>query len=64
LLHPVETNELFVALNESAHRQIADAGYSFYQGPAYGANATRMVTSWATRQDDIEALLGVLRSGD
>ena len=54
LRDPVEANEIFVALPEAVTAGLLDKGYQFYrwEGPV-----VRLVTSWATRAEDVDALV-------
>lgn len=60
VLHRVDANEIFVALKDDTRQRLKDARYALNEVSAYGVNATRFVTSWATRPEDIDALLNVL----
>jgi len=59
LMHPVEANELFVALNEAERAALRAQGFAFYD---WGADAARFVTAWNTRAEDA-ALLGKAIAG-
>ena len=58
LLHPVEINELFVALSPAESAALRAQGYDFYDWPAPpgSAGAARLVTAWNTRSEDAAAL--------
>ncbi len=65
LLQPVEANELFVALPEATVAALERDGFLFYRWPHEGLGgdvAIRLVTSYATRPADVEALLAALRA--
>ncbi|MEE4201129.1 threonine aldolase family protein [Erythrobacter sp.] len=53
LLHPVEANELFVALSPAERETLREQGFAFYD---WGAHAARFVAAWDTRQEDATAL--------
>ena len=53
LLHPVEANELFVALSDAERDALRAQGFAFYD---WGAGAARFVTAWNTRDEDASAL--------
>ena len=53
LLHPVEANELFVALTEAERAALRAQGFAFYD---WGAESARFVTAWNTRPEDAAAL--------
>ncbi len=60
LLHPVEANEVFVALPEKIVAALEHAGFAFYRWPLCGLEngpAIRLVTSYATRSVDVQALI-------
>lgn len=57
LLHPIDGNEVFVALPESAIARLAAAGFGFYR---WGdAPILRLVTAFDTDGAAVDALLGV-----
>lgn len=57
LLHPVEGNLVFIRLPQAAIERLDTAGAGFYRlGPD---RACRLVCSWATTDEDIDALLTV-----
>jgi threonine aldolase len=63
LLHPVEANEVFVALPEKIVAGLEQAGFGFYRWPLCESRddvAIRLVTSYATRDEDVGALLGAI----
>ncbi|MDE2295324.1 MAG: low specificity L-threonine aldolase [Gammaproteobacteria bacterium] len=65
LLQPVEANELFVALPESTIARLERDGFLFYRWPYRDlgdAVAIRLVTSYATQAEDVDAFLAALRS--
>jgi threonine aldolase len=53
LLHPVEANEVFVALTPAERASLRAQGFAFYD---WGAQAARIVTAWSTRAEDAQAL--------
>ena len=53
LMHPVEANELFVALSPDERESLRARGFQFYD---WGADAARFVTAWNTREKDARAL--------
>ncbi|MBD3728634.1 MAG: low specificity L-threonine aldolase [Sphingomonadales bacterium] len=53
LLHPVQANELFVALTPDERAALRAQGFGFYD---WGADAARFVTAWNTRAEDAAAL--------
>jgi threonine aldolase len=57
LLHPVEGNEVFVELGESAIERLAAAGFGFYR---WGdAPVIRLVTAFDTVPEAVETFLRV-----
>ncbi len=59
LLHPVEGNEVFVALGESAIERLAAAGFGFYRWGE--APVLRLVTAFDTTAASVESFLRVAR---
>ena len=58
ILHPVETNMVFAALDAEADAALRSAGAHYYTLPlADGLVEGRFVTSWATRADEVERLI-------
>ena len=57
LLHPVEANELFVTLPKSIADRLFARGHRFYNWPNEGPDAYRLVTSFATAEDDVNTFL-------
>jgi len=57
LLHSVEANELFVTLPKATADNLFARGHSFYGWPNEGPDAYRLVTSFATTEDDVTTFL-------
>jgi threonine aldolase len=60
LLHPVEANEVFVALPEAAVAALEKQAFKFYRWPLYAADkgvAIRLVTSYATPGADVDEFI-------
>jgi threonine aldolase len=53
LLHPVEANEVFVALNAAEREALRKGAFEFYD---WGPDAARFVTAWDTKAEDASAL--------
>lgn len=53
LMHPVEANELFVAMTGEEREALREQGFAFYD---WGADAARFVTAWNTRDEDAQSL--------
>jgi threonine aldolase len=61
LLHPVEANELFVALPEATVAHLEKLGFQFYRWPLsqpQSGVAIRLVTSYATSSADVDEFIG------
>jgi threonine aldolase len=63
--HPTEANEVFVSFPPGVEERLIAAGAAFYPwitpgDPANGA-MRRLITSWATRDEDVEAFLNIAR---
>ena len=60
LMHPVEANEIFLALGQERKQALRQAGFEFHDwGPAT-TGQTRFVVSWDQREEDVLALCGAL----
>jgi threonine aldolase len=59
LLHPVEANEVFIALTPAEAAQLRGQSFDFYD---WGTGAARLVTSWASNPEHVERLAGTLRT--
>jgi threonine aldolase len=59
LIVPVEANELFVRVSAAEAQALRDRGFDFYD---WGAGAARLVTSWDSDPDHVEALAAALRA--
>ena len=58
VIHPVEGNLVFVRLTQTLIDRLDQAGVGFYGRG--GERVCRLVCSWATRDDEIEALLALV----
>jgi threonine aldolase len=59
-LHPVDANEVFVALPEAVAAGLEGMGFAFYRWPLSAPPrgvAVRLVTSYATRAEEVDDLL-------
>jgi threonine aldolase len=61
LLHPVEGNEVFVALGAERRQALRDAGFEFYDWGAESAGEARFVASWDQPEADAPALCAALK---
>lgn len=63
LAYPVEANEVFVWLPDKVVRQLRASGALFYDwaAPENGRTLIRLVTSFATEEDDVRRLLAAAR---
>ena len=57
---PVEANEVFALMEQEEADALRAAGAVFYDWP-FGAKVRRFVTSFATREDDVDALVAQVR---
>jgi threonine aldolase len=60
LLHPVDANEVFAALPEAIVAALEREGFGFYRWPSCvleNGVAIRLVTSYATRSEDVDAFI-------
>ena len=60
LMHPVEANEVFLALGQERKQSLRQAGFEFYDWNAASTGETRFVVSWDQREDDVLALCAAL----
>lgn len=60
LLYPVEANEIFLKLGESAIAALRAQGFAFYDWGATGSGEARMVVSWSQPAADVDALCNAL----
>ena len=60
LLHPVEGNEIFLALGVERRARLRAAGFEFYDwGPPHNGEA-RLVVSWDQPESDVDAVCNAL----
>jgi threonine aldolase len=57
LCHPAEANEVFVELPQSVLAALEADGFKFYRWHGPAASAIRLVASFATRAEDVDAFL-------
>ena len=57
LVHKVEANEVFVALPERCIQALMTDGFEFYRWGGEGAGCIRLVASFATLDEEVDALL-------
>jgi threonine aldolase len=60
LMHPVEANEIFVALGAQRKQLLRQAGFEFYDWNAASSGQTRFVVSWDQRDEEVLALCEML----
>ena len=60
LMHPVEANEIFLALGTERRQALRAAGFEFYDWNAVSTGQARFVVSWDQRDDDVLALCSAL----
>jgi threonine aldolase len=60
LMHPVEANEVFLALGQERKRALRQAGFEFYDWTAASTGQTRFVVSWDQPEEDVPALCTAL----
>lgn len=62
--YPVETNMVFLSLGETERLRLRENGFDFYMvDDGSGGPMARLVTSHATRAEDVDALADALRAG-
>ena len=57
LRHPVEANEIFVELPDRVIRALVERGFKFHRRRGADANCLRLVASFATRVEDVDAFI-------
>ena len=62
LVHPTEGNEVFAAVPDTMVDALADAGCKFQRDWRLHPRHHRFVTSWATKDEDVDRMLAVCRS--
>jgi threonine aldolase len=60
LMHPVEANEVFVALGQERKQALRQLGFEFYDWNTAGSGQARFVVSWDQREEDVLALCAAL----
>jgi len=63
LLHPVEANEVFLALGVELRQALRAAGFEFYDSGVESAGEARFVVSWDQPPGDVPALCAALARG-
>jgi threonine aldolase len=61
LRYPAEANEVFVDLPESLIGALAAAGFGFHRWGGAGWGCLRLVTTFDTRSEDVDAFLAAAR---
>jgi len=60
LMHPVEANEIFLALGQERKQALRKSGFEFYDWNSAASGQTRFVVSWDQREEDVGALCEAL----
>jgi threonine aldolase len=63
LVHPVEANEVFLALGVERRQALRAAGFEFYDSGVESAGEARFVMSWDQPAEDVTALCATLARG-
>jgi threonine aldolase len=58
---PVESNHVFLAVPQATREALVDAGYQFHLYERHGAGVIRLVTHWATTDDQIARFVATVR---
>lgn len=61
LLHPVQSNEVFMQLGDHAIRQLREADFAFYDWGTLNSGEARFVVSWHQPETDVDALCQALQ---
>jgi threonine aldolase len=59
-MHPVEANEVFLALGAERREKLRAAGFEFYDWGAASAGQARIVVSWDQPEGDVPVLCQAL----
>ena len=63
LMYPQQTNQVFVALDEKRYSHLSErVEMSFWEHLADGRTVVRLATSWASSDEDVDALVGLLHA--
>lgn len=62
LLHPVEANEIFIRLPLPVVDGLRQAGFDFYDWPGAAPGTIRLVTSFATKADDVAKFVATAKA--
>lgn len=62
LLHPVEANEVFVALPATARAALEGADIGFHTWEADGPDAVRLVAAWSSTRDEADRVIALCRA--
>lgn len=62
LLHPVEANEIFIRLPLNVVAGLRAAGFDFYDWPGAAPGTIRLVTSFATRAEDVAKFVATAKT--
>jgi threonine aldolase len=60
LMHPVEANEIFLALGSERKQALRQLGFEFYDWNAASTGEARFVVSWDQQEEDVHALCAAL----
>lgn len=63
VLKPVESNAVFPVLSPALAERLRQQGHAFYGWPGFGPNAYRLLTSFSTTADEIDAFVADCRAG-
>ncbi len=59
ILHPVQTNAVFVEMNDSCHKRLSRMGWVIYR---FMDTTVRFMCSWATTEDTVDEIGAALKS--
>lgn len=62
LAYPVEANEIFVRIPDAVAIQMRNSGIDLKGWPEFGSDCYRMVTSWCTKDTDIDSVISAAQS--
>jgi threonine aldolase len=62
LMYPVESNQVFLRLDQKRKQALRDRGFEFFDWGAKDSDEVRLVVSWNQPEQDVQALASALES--
>jgi len=61
VIHEVQANVVFARFSKEVARKLEAEGFRFYDWPIFGEDAWRLVTGFATKEEDVDGFLDAYR---